>query len=223
MLDSNLAEDILESPSIALIEEFNHRVINEYCEAIAALSIVAMDASPETRAVIASAEARLHAHAEAHRALSPPRAGGSVNLATHLGELFGRLSRASLADRNVRVILRSDEIRVRSGRAWRIGLVLAELVRNACRHGLARGGGSIAVRVSEVEGAILCLVADNGRARPKAAPGTGSRVVRSLIVSLGGRVDWFLSPHGSLVRLTLPGGESAPDGPPASSRDIGDT
>lgn len=189
-----------------IVDEINHRVINEYAEAISALSLAARSSAPEARAAIGEAARRLRAHVEAHRALVPPAPGGTVNLATYLGDLCGSLSRASLADRGVRIALRTDEIRAAPDTAWRIGLILAELVRNACRHGLAGGAGAIAVRVTEHCGIILCLVADNGRGSPSSRIGRGRRLARAIAGELGGSVDWWFSPTGSLARLEVPKG-----------------
>jgi two-component sensor histidine kinase len=187
-----------------IVDEINHRVINEYAEAISALSLAARSSNPEAQAAIGQAAARLRAHVDAHRALVPPAPGGAVNLATYLGDLCASLSRASLADRGVRIALRTDEIKVAPDTAWRIGLILAELVRNASRHGLAGGAGAIAVRVTEHRGIILCLVADRGRGDPDSGMGRGRRLARAIAGELGGAVDWWFSPTGSLARLEVP-------------------
>ncbi|HYG48649.1 MAG TPA: sensor histidine kinase [Allosphingosinicella sp.] len=187
-----------------IVDEINHRVINEYAEAISALSLAARSSTPEAQAAIGEAAARLRAHVEAHRALVPPGPDGPVNLANYLGELCASLSRASLAERGVRIALRTDEIRVAPDTAWRIGLILAELVRNACRHGLDGGAGAIAVRVTEHRGIILCLVADSGRGSPDSRMGRGRRLARAIAGELGGSVDWWFSPTGSLARLEVP-------------------
>jgi two-component sensor histidine kinase len=189
-----------------IVDEINHRVINEYAEAISALALAARSSNPEAQAAIREAAARLRAHVEAHRALVPPVQDGPVNLATYLGDLCASLSRASLADCGVRIALRTDEIRVAPDTAWRIGLILAELVRNGCRHGLAGGPGAIAVRVTEHRGIILCLVADSGRGNPHCRMGRGRRLARAIAAELGGSVDWWFSPTGSLARLEVPKG-----------------
>lgn len=197
------AEQGLPSLALILVDELNHRVINEYCEAISALSLVARDHGVDAPGVIAAAAVRLRAYAEAHRALAPPRENRPLNVSQHLSEVFGRLAQGALSDRALRITLRSDDIWMSPERAWKIGLILAELVRNACRHGLAGTGGAIAVRISDKPEGIVCLVADNGAARPGARPGRGNRLVRAIAASLKGEVDWFLSPAGSLVRLRL--------------------
>lgn len=187
-----------------LVDELNHRVINEYSEAICELSIVARSSSRETRVAVERAASRLKVHAEAHRALAPPPAEVSVNLADYLGRLCASLSNALLAHREVRIVLSSDEVWIDGDRAWRIALILAELVRNACRHGIAGRGGAVALRIEQGPGVIRCLVADNGCGSSESKPGRGRRLIQSLAVELGGSVEWMFSAGGTAVRLEVP-------------------
>jgi two-component sensor histidine kinase len=57
------------------------------------------------------------------------------------------MTRASLADHGVRLLVDADEIWLESGRSWRVGLIVAELIRNAARHGLGGGPGAIRVEI----------------------------------------------------------------------------
>ncbi len=62
-----------EITSLVLVEELEHRVINEYSQAIATLTLAARRVGDAfaRRELFAAAE-RLHAHADAHRALGRP-------------------------------------------------------------------------------------------------------------------------------------------------------
>lgn len=194
---------VAEMP-LHLVEEINHRVINEYAEAISSLSLAAAEGpSGDAPAALVLAAERLRAHADTHRALLRP-ADGQVNLADYIGGLCASLSRASLADRRVHLTLDSDDIWISSARAWRIGLAISELVRNAARHGLHGRGGSIAVRLAEHDGHILGRVGDNGLAREALQPGRGVGLVRALAAELGGSADWLLSPSGCMAHFHVP-------------------
>jgi two-component sensor histidine kinase len=84
-------------------------------------------------------------------------------------------------------------------------LVIAELIRNAARHGLKGRSGQISIHVAEHGGQLMCLVRDTGRPAPAGAPGRGQRLVLSLVNDLGGSVEWSFAPDGAraLVRLPL--------------------
>jgi two-component sensor histidine kinase len=188
-----------------LLEEISHRVANEYAEAIATLRLAAADAAnAQVGAVLSRVAERLHAHADVHRALLAPAAGGSVDLADYVSRVCASMSRASLAANGVQLLVDADEIWLESGRSWRVGLIVAELVRNAARHGLCCGPGAIRVSITEDCGSVTCRVGDNGRLARDAEPGRGRRLVEALAAELGGSVDWWFTPAGCLARLEIP-------------------
>jgi two-component sensor histidine kinase len=195
------------TPPIALhlVEEFSHRVINEYTEAILSLSAAAhRSANPSVRETLEAAARRLVAYAAAHRALLPPAAAGRLNLADYVGDLCATLTRAAPAEIRVRVTLETDDVWLDADRCWRIGLILAELMRNAMRHGLRGGPGEVAIRVVDQPDHVVCLVSDDGCAPENPTPGRGQRLMRSLASELGGDIDWRFTPLGSLARLQAP-------------------
>jgi two-component sensor histidine kinase len=200
------------TPPIALhlVEEFSHRVINEYTEAILSLSVAAhRSTNPAARETLDGAAERLRAYAAAHRALLPPASSGPLNLADYVGDLCATLTKAAPAEMRVRVTLETDDVWLDAERCWRIGLILAELMRNAMRHGLRGGPGEVAIRVADELDQVVCLVSDDGCAVENPTPGRGQRLIRSLAVELGGDVDWRFTPQGSMARLQAPKVEQA--------------
>lgn len=186
------------------VEEIGHRVTNEYAEAIAGLALAtAADGRSDVRRVLKQAADRLRAHAEAHRPLLPP-VEGQVNLAEYLGRVCATFSRATLADRGVHLSVDCDDIWLSADRAWRIGLTVAELIRNAARHGLHGRAGSIAVKVAQAGDDVICAVGDDGRCAENAAPGRGVSVARALAGDLGGSIEWWFTERGCLARLRAP-------------------
>lgn len=155
------------------------------------------------RRVLKQAADRLRAHAEAHRALLPP-VEGQVNLAEYLGRVCITFTRATLADCGVHLSVDSDDIWLSADRAWRIGLTVAELIRNAARHGLRGRAGSIAVRVAQAGDDVICAVGDDGRCDEDVAPGRGVSVARALANDLGGSIEWRFTERGCLARLRAP-------------------
>jgi two-component sensor histidine kinase len=193
-----------QSVSLELVEEINHRVINEYSEAIAALSLVSRNATEPARAACDAAAQRLHAHAAAHRALLPPAGGKAVNAADYLRQICTTYAGSALAGGDVRLILKSETVALSPDRCWRLGLIVAELVRNAARHGLSNRAGLIMVRLSHRYGETSCLVCDTGRTTGNHVPGRGRRLTTALAADLGGSIDWWFTPQGAMARLLFP-------------------
>jgi two-component sensor histidine kinase len=187
-----------------LIEEINHRVFNDYAEAILSLSRAADRVAGPPRQAISDAVDRLKAQAEAHRTLLPPASNDLVNLADYVGCLCEALSRVAGAEGAVHIALEIDEIWLDAGRSWRLGLIVAELIRNAARHGLGRRGGCVGVRIAERPGGVVCLVCNRNLSAAERAAGRGLRLVRSLADDLGGTVSWRFTPAGSVVALEIP-------------------
>jgi two-component sensor histidine kinase len=186
-----------------LIDEISHRVVNEYTEAICALGLAAAAAPGlQARAALTFAAGRLRAQVEAHRALQAPFAAGPIDLADYLGDVCARLAKAPLADAGVRLSVDADEVWLDPARSWRVGLIVAELIRNAVRHGLAGGAGHVWVTLGEAAGRVSCEVRDDGHGRP-AAGGRGRRLVQALAADLGGSVDWAFTTTGCSVRLSF--------------------
>jgi len=203
-LDVHIRQTPARSLPLHLVEEISHRVANEYAEAIAGLSLAAAGSprSDVQEALRAAAE-RLRAHAETHRALLPP-VRGEVDLADYVGRLCAAFSKAALADRRIRLAVETDEVWMASGRAWRVGLAVAELVRNAARHGLRGRAGAIVVRIAREDDDVVCSVCDDGAAEAIVEPGRGVGLVQALAGELDGSVEWWFTPRGSLARVRAP-------------------
>ena len=220
MLASGMMAGAGSPVSLDLVEEINHRVVNEYSEAIAMLSIAAArTSSGDAREALRDTADRLRDHAETHRALMPPMVAGRANLADHIAAICKTYVKATLADRGVHLTLKTEDIMMPAEKCWRIGLVVAELVRNAARHGLKGKGGRIVIEIARRGGHVTCLVSDNGAAGG-GSPGRGQRLVRSLVADLGGEMHWFFEPEGALAYFRLPSGDSGPGvcRPASSSR-----
>jgi len=187
-----------------LVQEFSHRVVNEYTEAISTLSLAAAsNADLPIRLALRAAAVRLRAFANAHRALQVPLTQEPLNLASYVTQLCACVSEARLAERRIMLTVRADDILLDPERCWRVGLILAELVTNASRHGLCGRPGAIDVEIAEQDGAVICRVCDDGRGVP-GRPGRGSRIVQGLAAELGGTVAWHFATGGCTARLEFP-------------------
>jgi two-component sensor histidine kinase len=193
--------------ALDLVEEINHRLVNEYAEAIAALALTSRDGNEAAQGACEKAAQRLHAHAEAHRSLLPPTADGLLNAGDYLRQICGAIGRASLAESGIRLIVRTDRVALSPARCWRLGMIVAELIRNAARHGLSRRAGLIVVRLATRAGSISCLVCDTGRTYGSRSPGRGRRLATALASDLGGDIDWSFTSQGGVVALHFPEAE----------------
>jgi two-component sensor histidine kinase len=204
MVSNGLIYQAPPSP-LHLVEEIGHRVVNEYSEAISSLTLAAArSGSEQAKLALSAAADRLHAYAESHRALLPPWKEETVNVADYISGICASLSKATLAERGTRLAVQVDEVWAGAERCWRIGLIVAELVRNAARHGLAGREGEITVQLVGMGEQILCWVGDNGGVAAQPRPGRGSRLVRALVAELGGSVEWRFSEMGCTARVELP-------------------
>ena len=191
--------------ALHLVEEISHRVINEYSEAMSNPNLGGVCRSTAGDSALAHAAERLRAHAESHRALLAPRADGPLDLGRHIAKLCWSLSAASLEERGIQLRLSTTELLyIESGRGWRVCLIVAELVRNAVRHGLQGGPGVIGVTVKRADLRIQCLVSDDGGAEDDPVEGRGRRLVRALTAELQGSVNWRFTNTGSIVSLEFP-------------------
>ena len=190
--------------ALHLVEEISHRVINEYAEAIAILSLAASRGEATAAPALRLAADRLHAMAEAHRSLLVPITEEAIDLGDHVGKLCASLSRASLGERGIRLTVTTDEIQLDAARCWRVSLIVSELVRNATRHGLKSRQGSIHVTLNRRGSSVWCVVCDDGCAAFDPPEGRGRRLIRALTTELGGSVEWKFTPCGSVVGLRFP-------------------
>ncbi|HEX3407446.1 MAG TPA: hypothetical protein VHS81_09430, partial [Caulobacteraceae bacterium] len=104
---------------------------------------------------------RLHAHANAHRALQPPALAGDVDLGAYLGRLCAALYDAMLCESGIKLSLAHDQIYLAAERCWRVGLIFVELITNSFRHGFKGGGGTIFVEIRLLSSEVHCRVADD--------------------------------------------------------------
>jgi two-component sensor histidine kinase len=205
MLRNFISQAAMPLASLDLVEEINHRVVNQYAEAVSLLSLAAAQApTSDARASLEHAASRLLTHADLHRALLRPMSTGMMDLAEHLCRIGEAFSKAFLADRGVRIMMETEQAWLSADRCWRIGLIVAELVRNAARHGLSGKSGLIVVGLRARPGWVACLVSDTGRSIANPKPGRGRALIQSLATELGAMVEWRFTDMGSMAHIDFP-------------------
>jgi two-component sensor histidine kinase len=194
-----------ELKPLHLVEEISHRVVNEYTEAVCSLNLAASSTTdPDARETLIKAAGGLRARAEAHRALQAPVFGEQMDLTGYIARVCASMAKARLTERRIQLTVRGDEACLEADRCWRVGLIVAELVNNAERHGYFDGPGAVWVDIDRYSGEIICRVSDNGHGVGNGRLGRGKRIVQALAAELGGIAVWRFAPDGCYVQVRFP-------------------
>lgn len=190
--------------SIILLQEYNHRMLNEFAVAIAGLSIAATGmTSAESRAALTTARDRLFAIAEMHRALQAPLTG-TVEVAGYLENVCRAASQLLTAGRRLILRRHAPRILLPAGYAWRIALIMNELITNAAKHG--RPGGDIVVEMRTSDQHLLCSVENESCVLPKSGSRAGKAIVELLAGHIGGYLEHRVDDTHVAVSLAVPTG-----------------
>jgi two-component sensor histidine kinase len=189
--------------ALALLRELNHRHFNSLQLIAIALARCAGQPTPaQTQAKLAELVNKLHVHASLHRLLShapDPELLEShcLALCSNLVRMFGR--------EDVTPYVRMDRVDLSAVEAFWISLLVAELVTNALKHGLADDqGGTIWVDILDVRPDELELrVSDSRRAPLKSQPSGGPSIVGALVEILSGTID-ILCDDAYVTRICVP-------------------
>jgi two-component sensor histidine kinase len=190
---------------LLLVEEMQHRVANEYAVAISIIDMLAADCDNQAKPILSLACDRLLSFATVHHALLPPGNHGVVDLCPYLGRVCSALAGAILAERNIRLILREQPVLLAPRRAWRVALILTELITNAAWHGnWPSGGGIIDVEVIPDGGMITCRLAHACTGSVTPWLGRGARIAEALARELGGHLERDLGDLRTTLLLRFP-------------------
>ncbi len=200
-----------------LLREVNHRVKNNLQVVASLLRMRARsERTPESRAAIRDAHARIEAIALVHRRIYEEGSVEQVELGVFMGELLDHL-RKTIGSEFIQIVVTGSVggIRLATDRAVSLSLLVTELVINAIEHAFAgRPGGRITVDLSVGDdNAVTLVVADDGIGFEPAAEyeGTGINLAELLARQLGGELRFEPGEPGTRAIIQLP-----PAGRPAS-------
>ena len=193
------AEDELRASNArleALLAEVNHRVANSL-QLVSAM--VRMQASALTdegaRAALEDTQARISAIAQVHRRLYTGDDVESVDMLDYLTQLIDELTQTwSTDDRPRALVLKADSLRLPTDRAVSLGVIVTELVSNACKYAYPAGSGEVRVTLSRDGDARFRLTVEDdgvgiGEAPPKGT-GVGTRLIRAMAQSMDSIVEY---------------------------------
>jgi two-component sensor histidine kinase len=187
--------------ALLLVAEIEHRVANLLTAAFSAVSLASRRGS--NPASLEETARRLGGHADLHRILQAPAAPGFVDFREHLARIGEAAARAGLGGVPVRVALGDRPIELDGWRCWLAGLIVAELIINAARHG-STADRPVLIGVLAHGSQVMCRVANAATAKAWQAPGRGSGIVEALAAALEGHVERNVTEAGVVITLSFP-------------------
>ncbi len=192
----------------ALLGEVNHRVANslQLVSAMVRLQATALT-DPSAREALEDTQRRIQAIAQVHRRLYTSNDVESVDMQEYLGALVDELAETWSTEALPRALsLAAEPIRLPTDRAVSLGVIVTELVTNACKYAYPNSGGEVRVALRRIDDDIFLLaVEDDGCGIPEDAvprgTGLGTKLIRAMAQSLQSIVEY--DPTHAGVRATL--------------------
>ncbi|QAY76262.1 sensor histidine kinase [Sphingosinicella sp. BN140058] len=191
------------------IREMDHRTKNNFQIVTSLLTLQgSRSPNPEVQAALKEATERLKAIAAVYDALAPSSQGlVAVRLQDQMEEICSQIRRGILPD-GITLVSDIEPMLVPHDVAVSIGIIVNELVTNACKHAFGEAGGTIWVRAAkEGEGARI-EVADDGKGftpAPSSRKGLGTKLVAAFVQRIGGKAEVRATPGGGTTHsISLP-------------------
>ncbi|MEG8033103.1 sensor histidine kinase [Sphingomonas aurantiaca] len=186
----------------------NHRVANslQLVSAMVRLQATALT-DPSAREALEDTQRRIQAIAQVHRRLYTSNDVENVDMQEYLGALVDELAETWSTDALPRALtLLAEPIRLPTDRAVSLGVIVTELVTNACKYAYPTSGGEVRVVLRRIDDDIVLLaVEDDGCGIPEDAvprgTGLGTKLIRAMAQSLQTIVEY--DPTHTGVRATL--------------------
>jgi two-component sensor histidine kinase len=181
----------LATPTAA--DEGNHRIANSLQMIAALLTIDAREvADPAAAAALRRSRQRIEAIGAMHRQLHTRTDASQINLDIYLQTLGEQIGRTCPGHRPI--IVAADTVLVDAAKASSIGMLMVELVTNACKHAYAAHapGHVLITLLRHAPGKYRFMVEDRGTGTPGARriDGLGSRLIAATVARLGASSVW---------------------------------
>ncbi|MBI1405270.1 MAG: response regulator [Caulobacter sp.] len=195
----------------ALLSEVNHRVANslQMVSAFVHMQAGAL-ADPAAKAALADTQQRIAAIGQVHRRLYTTDDVEAVDLEGYLASMVEDLASAWSTPAAPRALRLSVEpARLQTDRAVSLGVIVNELVSNACKYAYpADAPGEVRIHLLRDGDDLVLRVEDDGAGFDPAAPATGtglgSRIISAMAASLKTRLDYEPGPTGTRAVLRIP-------------------
>lgn len=196
----------------ALLREVNHRVANSLQLVSAMVTMQAkLLTDKASKEALADTDRRIQAIAQVHRKLYTSNNVDSVAMDDYLRAIVDELQATWSTPASPRtILLEAEALRLHTDKAVSLGVIVNELVSNACKYAYDHGSpGEIRVRFGrEQESAFRLEVEDDGcglqdGASPRGT-GLGSRLVSAMARSLSSAVEYDRAHSGCRAVLVAP-------------------
>ncbi len=190
-----------------LMSEVNHRVANSLQLVSALVRLQAGAVGDEAaKAALLDTQRRIQAVAQVHRRLYTSDGVESVDVAEYLTALVEDLQRTYAEGHHCRLVVEADQITLATDQAVSLGVIVNELVTNACKYAYPGGGDGevrISLRRDGGQHAVL-TVADDGLGMeigPAKGTGLGTKVIAAMAQSLKSALTYDSGGNGVTARL----------------------
>ncbi len=191
----------------ALLGEVNHRVANslQLVSAMVRLQANALD-DPTARDALEDTQRRIAAIAQVHKRLYTGNDVAHVDMRDYLGSLVAELGDTwSSREARRELKLAAESITLPTDRAVSLGVIVTELVTNACKYAYPGGSGEVRVVLNrDGQDRFVLAVEDDGCGMAAGSPqgtGLGTKLIRAMAQSLQSIVEYDATHTG--VRATL--------------------
>ena len=191
----------------ALLSEVNHRVANSLQLVSAILRMQSNAINDEAaRLAIEDSQRRITAIAQVHRRLYTAGDVEGVDMCEYLTALVDELRATWSSDEAPRALtLAAEPIRLATDRAVSLGVIVTELVSNACKYAYPTGSGEVRVALRrEGDGFALAVEDDGVGMAPDATPrgtGVGTKLIRAMAQSLQTIIEYDATYRGTRATL----------------------
>ena len=192
----------------AMLHEVNHRVANSLQLVSAFVYMQARNVgNEEARAALDDTQRRIAAIAQVHRRLYTGDSVNKVDMADYLGSLLSDLEETWSTPEGPRALsLVAEPVELGTDKAVGVGLIVNELVSNACKYAYGpNAAGEVRVVLKAEGDKFLLRVEDDGVGMPAdggiKGTGLGSKLVNAMAATLKSTVDY--DPGHKGVRATL--------------------
>jgi two-component sensor histidine kinase len=194
-----------------LLREVNHRVANSLQLVAAMVSMQSKLLSGSAREALADTERRIQAIAQVHRKLYTSGDVESVAMDEYLSAIVEELQATWSSPVSPRTIkLEAEALRLHTDKAVSLGVIVNELVSNACKYAYDAGrAGEVRIKFGRDQAENFRLeVEDDGcgisaEQQPRGT-GLGSKLIAAMARSLSSRIDYDPSHSGCRAVLVAP-------------------
>jgi len=193
-----------------LLHEVNHRVANSLQLVSAFVQMQASATDGVARAALKDTQRRIEAISQVHRRLYSSTDAETVEMADYLAALVRELEDTLSTAASPRTLtLTAEPVRLATDKAVSLGVIVNELITNACKYAYGRGeAGEVRIRLADEGAGLTLTVEDDGAGMPKdgkvQGTGLGARLIKAMAASLGSEVRYDPAHAGVRAVLHVP-------------------